>query len=120
MVIANLLDKNQSHYVKDIVVKTPEWEPFKTSLLAESNFNNNQPLAGHTTNRQEEDDDDSDDPHYETSMDKVFANFTQVKESFDLQRLSELSAQSQIDSQSDLDQVTEPSSAEKVEDLKEE
>lgn len=51
MVIANLLDKNQSHYVKDIVVKTPEWEPFKTSLLAESNFNNNQPLAGHTTNR---------------------------------------------------------------------
>jgi hypothetical protein len=32
----------------------------------------------------EEDDEDSDDPHYETSMDKVFANFTQVKESFDL------------------------------------
>lgn len=60
-----------------------EWNEFKVGLLAESNFNNTQPLAGHQSNRCEEDDDDSDDPHYETSMDKVFATFTSVKESFD-------------------------------------
>jgi hypothetical protein len=64
-------------------------------LLQESNYNNNQPLAGHTANKVDEDDEDSDDPHYETSMDRVFANFTSVKESFDQQRLSELSAMSQ-------------------------
>ncbi len=45
-------------------------------MLSESNYNNNQPLAGHQSNKVEDDDDDSDDPHYETSMDKVFANFT--------------------------------------------
>ena len=63
-------------------------------MLSESNFNNEQPLAGHQTNKLEEDDEDSDDPHYETSMDKVFANVTAVKENFDNLRLSEMSANS--------------------------
>ena len=71
LVVANLLDANQSQYVKETVQKCPKWKDFKSGLLTESNSNNNQPLAGHQASHFD-DDEDSDDNHYETSMDKLF------------------------------------------------
>ena len=54
--------------------------------MADSNFNDEQPLAGHQTVKNGESDSDSEDNHYETSMDKLFATFTSVKDSFDSSR----------------------------------
>ena len=54
--------------------------------MQDANFNDDQPLAGHQTVNNGEDDDDSDDNHYETSMDRLFATFTSVKDSFDSSR----------------------------------
>lgn len=88
IVIANVLDQNQSTYVKDTIRSNPKWQDFKESTLDVSNRTNNMALAGHQANRQE-DDDDSDDSHYETSMDKLFQTFTAVKEAYDQNRLSE-------------------------------
>jgi len=88
IVIANVLDQNQSTYVKETIRSNPKWQNFKESTLDVSNKTNNMALAGHQANRLE-DDDDSDDSHYETSMDKLFQTFTAVKEAYDQNRLSE-------------------------------
>jgi hypothetical protein len=47
MVIANVLDANQSLYIKETLSKHPLWLEFKNGTLLESNYNNNMPLAGH-------------------------------------------------------------------------
>lgn len=86
LVLANLLESNLSDYVKETVDNCSEWEKFQEGELYSSNFNNDQPLAGHQTATSAEEDDDSDDNHYETSMDRLFATFTSVKESFDSSR----------------------------------
>lgn len=84
-ILANILKENLSDELKKFSVENELFQAFDTEILIESNSNNNQPLAGHST-ANDEDDDDSDDNHYETSMDKLFATFTQVKETYDSSR----------------------------------
>lgn len=84
-ILANILKNNLSDELKKFSVENEKFQAFDTEILIESNSNNEMPLAGHST-ANDEDDDDSDDNHYETSMDKLFATFTQVKDSYDSSR----------------------------------
>ena len=84
-IIGNIFKTNLREELTDLAFENDDFMFFHDKILVDSNNNNEQPLAGHST-ANDEDDDDSDDNHYETSMDKLFATFTQVKESYDSSR----------------------------------
>lgn len=81
--IANMLKDHQSDYVHDELLKSEKWLDFVSTNLRESNDNNDQALAGHQSKGYDSDDDAS---NYETSMDKLFAQFTSLKENHDSSR----------------------------------
>lgn len=82
--IANMLKNHGSEYVQIELNKSGKWLDFVDTVLASSNENNEQALAGHQSKT-----DDSDVSNYETSMDKLFAHFTSLKESHDSSRGSD-------------------------------
>ena len=89
---------------------------FKHGELEHSNTLNDMPLAGHQTTRAPDDDDDSDDNHYETSMDKLFATFTQVKDNYDSSRSSEMSEESHEEEEGIFDDLTPDEEEKPLED----
>lgn len=81
--IANMLFTHSSEYVQEELSKSEKWSEYVQSELIPSNDNNERPLAGHQSKAGDSDDDSA---NYETSMDKLFAVFTNLKESHDSSR----------------------------------
>lgn len=84
ILIANLIEA-QTDQIKELADSDDSWQLFRENELKSTNELNSTPLAGYQT-AHNMDDEDSDDNHYETSMDKLFATFTSVKESYDSSR----------------------------------
>jgi hypothetical protein len=81
--IANMLNLHTSEYVQAELSSSEKWNEFINTELQISNDNNDQALAGHQSKGNDSDEDSS---NYETSMDKLFAQFTSLKESHDSSR----------------------------------
>lgn len=81
--VANMLNGHESEYVQEELSKDQNWAGFVETELKIANDNNEQALAGHQSKAGDSDDDIS---NYETSMDKLFAQFTSLKESHDSSR----------------------------------
>lgn len=81
--IANLLNNHESEYVQEELQKSDKWIEFVHTELQSSNENNERALAGHQSKAC---DSDEEATNYETSMDKLFAVFTNLKESHDSSR----------------------------------
>ena len=81
--IANLLLNHESEYVQQELNRSDKWNYFVNTELASSNANNERALAGHRSKAWDSDDESV---NYETSMDKLFSIFTQLKESHDSSR----------------------------------
>lgn len=81
--IANQLCKHESPYVQEELNKSEKWTEFVETELKTSNDNNERALAGHQSKAG---DSDEEAINYETSMDKLFTVFTQLKESHDSSR----------------------------------
>lgn len=103
IILANLLEQTKSDYVRRQIEDCETWDGFRAEVLDAANFNDKQPLAGHQSATQE--DSDSDDNHYETSMDKLFATFTKIKDAYDSSRGSE--SNSQVEEEEPEEEVTE-------------
>lgn len=83
VVIANMLNNHTSEYVREELHKSDKWLEFISGELLNSNENNERALAGHQSKAG---DSDEESANYETSMDKLFAVFTNLKESHDSSR----------------------------------
>jgi hypothetical protein len=83
VVIANMLNNHESEYVQAELQKSEKWIDFTVNELQASNENNEKALAGHQSKAC---DSDEESANYETSMDKLFAVFTNLKESHDSSR----------------------------------
>ena len=83
VIIANLLNNHESEYVQEELQKSDKWIEFVHTELQSSNDNNERALAGHQSKAC---DSDEEATNYETSMDKLFAVFTNLKESHDSSR----------------------------------
>lgn len=81
--IANLLLNHESEYVQQELGSSDKWTAFVHAELASANANNERALAGHRSKAWDSDDEAV---NYETSMDKLFSIFTQLKESHDSSR----------------------------------
>lgn len=81
--IANLLNLHTSEYVQAELTGSEKWQEFIVTELQDANDNNEQALAGHQSKGNDSDENAS---NYETSMDKLFAQFTSLKESHDNSR----------------------------------
>lgn len=81
--IANMLFSHTSEYVQEELTKSDKWSEYVEIELLPSNDNNDRALAGHSSKAGDSDDDSA---NYETSMDKLFAVFTNLKESHDSSR----------------------------------
>mmetsp|Transcript_20749 Transcript_20749/g.18391 ORF Transcript_20749/g.18391 Transcript_20749/m.18391 type:complete len:239 (+) Transcript_20749:67-783(+) len=81
--IANVLDKSESEYVQEELKRNDKWINFAYTVLKESNERNERALAGHQSKGTDSDDETA---NYETSMDKLFAVFTNLKDSHDSSR----------------------------------
>ncbi len=120
IVLANLLENSQHEFIRGRVLENEQWTSFKHGELEHSNTLNDMPLAGHQTTRAPDDDDDSDDNHYETSMDKLFATFTQVKENYDSSRSSEMSDNNEEEEEGMFDDVAHDEEEKPLDEPKEE
>ena len=93
--IANLLQNHHSEYVHEELQKSEKWREFAENELKLANENNEKALAGHQSKAG---DSDEEAGNYETSMDKLFAVFTNLKESHDSSReLEDSDEDEQID-----------------------
>lgn len=81
--IANTLNNHKSEYVQEELNKNEKWVNFVDTELKYSNENNERALAGHQSKTG---DSDEESANYETSMDKLFAAFTSLKDSHDSSR----------------------------------
>jgi hypothetical protein len=81
--IANMLNNHESEYVLEELQKSDKWNEFVCTELFSANENNERALAGHQSKAC---DSDEESANYETSMDKLFAVFTNLKESHDSSR----------------------------------
>ena len=81
--IANMLKTHDSEYVQEELGKYEKWDKFVEDTLEHANYNNEKALAGHQS---KSGDSDEESANYETSMDKLFAVFTNLKESHDSSR----------------------------------
>lgn len=81
--IANMLNNHESEYVIEELQKSDKWNEFVCTELFSANENNEKALAGHQSKAC---DSDEESANYETSMDKLFAVFTNLKESHDSSR----------------------------------
>ena len=85
LTIANLVDL-QKGQIKEMADQDGDWVLFREGELKESNEKNRMPLAGYQTAQGQTEEEEEEDNHYETSMDKLFATFTSVKERYDSSR----------------------------------
>lgn len=81
--IANMLKDHPSEYVQEELSKNEKWIDFVETDLMLANKNNEQALAGHQSKGYDSDDDIS---NYETNMDKLFEQFSNLKKSHDSSR----------------------------------
>ena len=81
--IANMLKNHPSEYVQKELYKNDKWIEFVETELKLANDNNEQALAGHQSKGNDSDDDIS---NYETNMDKLFEQFSNLKKSHDSSR----------------------------------
>lgn len=100
--IANILNNHKSEYVQEELKKNEKWITFVDTELKYSNENNERALAGHQSKTGDSDDDSA---NYQTSMDKLFAAFTSLKESHDSSR--ELSDSDEEEEDQNTDNILE-------------
>ncbi|CAI2375846.1 unnamed protein product [Moneuplotes crassus] len=100
--IANILNNHKSEYVQEELKKNEKWTTFVDTELKYSNENNERALAGHQSKTGDSDDDSA---NYQTSMDKLFAAFTSLKESHDSSR--ELSDSDEEEEDQNTDNILE-------------
>ena len=81
--ISNIINDTENEYVQEELQSHDKWVNFAYTELKEANENNEKALAGHQSKTGDSDDDSA---NYETSMDKLFAVFTNLKESHDSSR----------------------------------
>jgi hypothetical protein len=116
--IANMLKDNDSEYVQEELAKSDNWVEFMHSELSISNSRNEMALAGHQSKAG---DSDEDSANYETSMDKLFAVFTNLKESHDSSRDESSSDEEEVDTTNilkDVDTSSESSETQPKEETK--
>lgn len=112
--IANVLNNHTSEYVQEELNKDDKWVEFVNTELKYSNENNERALAGHQSKTG---DSDEESANYETSMDKLFAAFTSLKDSHDSSReLSDSDEDEEEDQNTDNILKGIDSSSEKSED----
>ena len=116
--IANMLNTHTSEYVQEELQKSEKWLDFISGELIHSNENNEKALAGHQSKAG---DSDEESANYETSMDKLFAVFTNLKESHDSSReLDDSDEDEKVDTTNilgDLNKSTDSASSGKEEQI---
>lgn len=107
--IANILNSHKSEYVQEELNKSEEWIEFVNTELKYANENDEKALAGHQSKAE---DSDEESANYETSMDKLFTAFTNLKESHDSSREldnSDDEEEEEVDTENILKDIDSPS-----------
>lgn len=115
--IANILDKCNNEYVKEELTKNDKWINFAYTELKESNERNERALAGHQSKGADLEEETS---NYETSMDKLFAVFTNLKDSHDSSRNDSDSDEEEVDTENILEGIETSSEGSEQESPKKE